>query len=293
MKILQAKIKDGFTTTTSDFCYKWDTKDLLAVYGLEIEKDTEVHFVAVSNNQTQTESKLGQYDSTSSALFVVVPEALLATEYSTDYELQTYIYLDATLYKITVPVKYREKPSDYTPSEDEKTIIQEAIEAINEAKATINETEKEIIEVKEEIKEAEEKTQKCYKDTKAIEQDIADNLITFTVGTTQTLEPGSSATASIEKNGRKYVLGFGIPEGLKGDKGDTGPIGETGPQGEKGDTGEQGKKGDKGDIGPKGDKGDAFTYADFTEEQLQILIDGVASQFKAGDSITYGTSGGD
>lgn len=54
-------------------------------------------------------------------------------------------------------------------------------------------------------------------------------------------------------------------QGLKGDKGDTGaqgPQGETGPQGPKGDTGEQ---------GPKGDTGAAFTYADFTEEQLAAL----------------------
>lgn len=52
------------------------------------------------------------------------------------------------------------------------------------------------------------------------------------------------------------------PQGPKGDKGDTG---DTGPQGPKGDTGEQGPKGDKGD------KGDAFTYADFTAEQLSAL----------------------
>lgn len=52
------------------------------------------------------------------------------------------------------------------------------------------------------------------------------------------------------------------PQGPKGDKGDTG---DTGPQGPKGDTGEQGPKGDKGD------KGDAFTYSDFTAEQLAAL----------------------
>ena len=61
---------------------------------------------------------------------------------------------------------------------------------------------------------------------------------------------------------------------LKGKKGDTGDTGPRGLQGEKGDTGEQGvqgAKGDKGDKGEKGDKGDAFTYADFTAEQLMGL----------------------
>ena len=44
--------------------------------------------------------------------------------------------------------------------------------------------------------------------------------------------------------------------------------------GEKGDTGEKGEKGDTGATGlqgPKGDKGDAFTYSDFTAEQLAAL----------------------
>ena len=46
---------------------------------------------------------------------------------------------------------------------------------------------------------------------------------------------------------------------LKGDKGDTGSPGQTGAQGEKGE------KGDKGDTGA------AFTYSDFTAEQLAAL----------------------
>jgi hypothetical protein len=62
--------------------------------------------------------------------------------------------------------------------------------------------------------------------------------------------------------------------GPQGPKGDTGPIG---PQGPKGETGEQGPKGDTGPTGPQGPKGDAgepgaaFTYADFTAEQLAAL----------------------
>lgn len=57
-------------------------------------------------------------------------------------------------------------------------------------------------------------------------------------------------------------------QGPKGDKGDTGPQGLRGVQGEKGATGERGATGPQG---AKGDKGDAFTYADFTPEQLAAL----------------------
>ena len=62
--------------------------------------------------------------------------------------------------------------------------------------------------------------------------------------------------------------------GLKGEKGDTGNTGPQGIKGDKGDTGEQGIQGIqgvKGDKGDKGEKGDAFTYADFTPEQLAAL----------------------
>ena len=40
---------------------------------------------------------------------------------------------------------------------------------------------------------------------------------------------------------------------------------------QKGEKGDKGDKGDQGLQGPKGDKGDAFTYADFTPEQLAAL----------------------
>lgn len=58
---------------------------------------------------------------------------------------------------------------------------------------------------------------------------------------------------------------------LKGEKGDKGDTGATGPQGETGATGPQGTAGATGPQGPKGDKGDAFTYSDFTAEQLAAL----------------------
>lgn len=53
--------------------------------------------------------------------------------------------------------------------------------------------------------------------------------------------------------------------------GTQGTRGEVGPQGPQGPQGDPGPKGDKGEPGPKGDKGDPFTYADFTEEQLEGL----------------------
>ena len=79
------------------------------------------------------------------------------------------------------------------------------------------------------------------------------------------------------------LVGATGAEGPQGPQGETGPQGLQGPQGAQGETGAAGPKGDKGDIGltgpqgpqgeagPKGDKGDAFTYNDFTPEQLASL----------------------
>lgn len=59
--------------------------------------------------------------------------------------------------------------------------------------------------------------------------------------------------------------------GLKGPKGDKGETGMQGERGEQGVPGPQGETGPKGDTGLTGPKGDPFTYADFTQEQLNNL----------------------
>ena len=88
-------------------------------------------------------------------------------------------------------------------------------------------------------------------------------------------------------------------QGPKGDKGDTGERGPQGEQGEKGDTGERGPQGEQGIQGPAGPKGDAFTYNDFTPEQLASLkgpqgeqgIQGI--QGPIGETGPAGTNGTD
>lgn len=59
--------------------------------------------------------------------------------------------------------------------------------------------------------------------------------------------------------------------GEKGEQGAKGDTGATGAKGERGEQGPQGLQGAKGEKGEKGEKGDAFTYNDFTEEQLARL----------------------
>ena len=80
--------------------------------------------------------------------------------------------------------------------------------------------------------------------------------------------------------GPKGDTGERGPQGQQGIQGEQGPRGQTGPQGQQGIQGPQGQKGQKGDPGEKGEKGQtgpqgepgpAFTYEDFTPEQLEGL----------------------
>ena len=71
--------------------------------------------------------------------------------------------------------------------------------------------------------------------------------------------------------GAKGNQGIQGQKGDKGDKGDKGNTGDQGPKGDKGDQGSTGPRGLQGNVGAQGPKGDAFTYDDFTEEQLAAL----------------------
>ena len=62
-------------------------------------------------------------------------------------------------------------------------------------------------------------------------------------------------------------------------------------KGKKGDKGEQGLKGETGPQGIQGEKGDAFTYADFTEEQLAGLKGAKGDKGDKGDAGAKGEQG--
>lgn len=125
--------------------------------------------------------------------------------------------------------------------------------------------------------------------------------------TAETMAPGAGVTVEkyIDDTGA-VTLAFGIstgPRGPQGERGETGATGATGatgpagPKGDKGDTGATGAQGPKGDTGatgatgPQGPKGDAFTYSDFTPEQLAALTGPQGPQGPKGDTGATGPQG--
>lgn len=78
---------------------------------------------------------------------------------------------------------------------------------------------------------------------------------------------------------------FQVKNGEKGDKGEKGDTGSQGPQGV------QGLQGIQGEQGIQGQKGDAFTYDDFTPEQLEALRGPQGIQGPQGVQGTKGDTG--
>nr|DAF83784.1 MAG TPA: BppU domain protein [Caudoviricetes sp.] len=109
-----------------------------------------------------------------------------------------------------------------------------------------------------------------------------------------------AARGAGEFDGRDGVDGKDGAPGRDGVDGAPGKDGLPGRDGSPGRDGADGEKGDKGDAGERGPKGDAFTYADFTAEQLASLrgpkgdpgADGVAGpRGEKGDAGPQGPRG--
>lgn len=93
-------------------------------------------------------------------------------------------------------------------------------------------------------------------------------------------------------DGDAYMVGVNLYAWSSSEWIDCGNI--QGPQGIKGESGPQGPQGLKGETGPQGiqgEKGDAFTYADFTEEQLAGLKGAKGDKGDKGDAGAKGEQG--
>ena len=102
---------------------------------------------------------------------------------------------------------------------------------------------------------------------------------------------GQTFQAKLDAGTLKGNKGEQGPQGIQGPKGDAGERGPQGEQGIQGPQGEQGLPGEKGEKGDKGDKGNAFTYEDFTPEQLLALKGEKGDKGDAGEQGPQGPKG--
>ena len=215
------EVSQGYTTATAPAVYKWDSNVLLVLHGITDTHGMIVQYILPSG---LTVSRLAAFSD--GLLLSQLPDPLLMYDTDKDYTIDAYYTDGATQYHITVPVTYRDKPSDYIPSDNNPVLIREIIAQSQ----TLVETARTLLE-----------------SAKTYEEKMELLNVTLSIGTVSTLAAGSTATATLDKTDGKYTLNIGIP---------------------------------------KGDKGDAFTYADFTADQLSTMYSAVTNNIKIGKTTT-------
>lgn len=182
----------------------------------------------------------------------------------------------ATTESATIKIRKSGYGEGDTPAEPTPTEYQQLVNISNATKEIANEAKEEVSALK---TDADNGVFKGEKGDKGDKGDTGPQGIQGDKG-----EKGD--TGNIGPQGPKGETGPRGPQGLQGLKGDKGDAGETGPQGPIGKTGTQGPQGIqgvKGDKGDKGEKGDAFTYDDFTDEQLNLLKGEKGDKGETGD----------
>ena len=163
-----------------DSLYQWDVNQVLEIHGLSVPKVPEIHFT----NEAMEKALIRQANMDDAGVITVeIPNSLLQkpykiTAYVCMYEDETF----ESLYKITIPVKARNMPTDYTiqdndgelysfnemenkvenallvmteQHEESKTTYNEAVELLTDSETNFNNAIEELNEAKSTYENAE------------------------------------------------------------------------------------------------------------------------------------------
>lgn len=129
----------SFDSVTAYGLIQWDYGQTLAIYGLDLPDEVEIHF-ALDKNSTA----IVRTGTTANGVTVSsIPDSLL--QHSDDIHVYIYIRNDEsgkTVKKITLPVAPRQKPDDYIFSEEEReswTDLRERITVLDSEVAKLQE----------------------------------------------------------------------------------------------------------------------------------------------------------
>ena len=219
---------------------------------------------------------------------IAIPDVLLQT----GLNIYVWIYLHTGLndgeteYMVEIPINKRAQPSNEEPTPQQQDVITQTIAALNGAASTISETSA--------------AAQSAMENA----QFNANRAYGYMVDTVGYAESAEQAVQHYPKIIDGHWYAWSVVENQFVDTGIQAQ-GEDGEPGPKGDaftyedfTEEQlealrGPQGERGEKGDQGEKGDAFTYEDFTPEQLASLkgekgdTGAQGSQGPKGDAFTY------
>ncbi len=105
---------------TVETLYEWDKNQVLEISGLTVPNTPEIHFV----NRSMTEAIVRQGANDESGIITVnIPNVILEKPLPIDVYICAYEGdLFRTLYKLQIPVKERQKPSDYIYDKEDEIL---------------------------------------------------------------------------------------------------------------------------------------------------------------------------
>lgn len=198
--------KDRYTVEP---LYQWDINQVLEIRGLSLSFTPEIHFA-----NTDMERAIVRQATVDSAGVITadIPNSLLQDPYPVaafvcGYEGETF----ATYYRIDIPVKARNKPSDYTIEDSDEEIYSfNALE--NKVNAAVSQCEQ-IAENS--VKECEEITAEAVANCEATKTVIEDNLTSDS--STSAL---SAAQGKILNESKQKKISYGTEDPSGGADGD-------------------------------------------------------------------------
>ena len=186
--------------------FQYDYGQIMFLDGVELPTYYEVHFSNTEHGESKT--SVGDVDG------VVIPDEYLETGKNVYWWLFLHDGEDdgETEYYGVIPINKRSEPSDTPPTPAQESVITQTIAAAN---AALEEAESIVTDIKGQIDSALQEAKESGEfDGPPGQPGPTPQL---SIGTIQTLQPGSDATVTISGTAANPVLNFGIPQGADGD----------------------------------------------------------------------------
>lgn len=286
--IITATARRGAITKTAPV-FEYDHGRTLAIYSTGLKATTPIHW-AYNLSDGAAAVDLTTYDPEEDCLTATIPSSMLTRASGANYTLYAFVYTETedeglTVYRIAIPVIARPKPDEEIPSEEEATLIEQALAALQSYDMDITATDNGYTITLTTPSGDKSATINDGVGIASIDMDDKHMVITLTDGTTyefETLKGPKGDKGDPGETGPRGEKGETGATGAQGPKGDKGDTGATGPQGPQGETGPKGDTGATGPQGPKGDKGDPGTSPDINDivnAVLEALPDAATTAF--------------
>lgn len=246
--------------------WQWDYGQILRVQGLHLPSAVEIHFAFAEDTSSITRigvTKDGVTD-------VVIPDGMLEKETDLNYQINAYVYLTddesgQTEYKITLNVKARPRPEGRTG--DETTTMAAILKVVNEIADSKRLTDEQVSTALDGYLKDHPLEESDPTVSEWAKSPVKPSYTAKEVGALPTSAKIPASLADLKDDAAHRTVSDAEKEAWSS-KIDGASLNQA-----VAESLQQAKESGefKGEKGDPGEKGDAFTYDDFTPEQLAVL----------------------